>query len=94
MKYSLRSLMVVAILGPPILAATWFALWVEWSEWVLLAVAIACAIPYGLGIGILLRMNYRQPMVWVIGVAAAIIWPGLFFMGLPSAAAWQSPAYS
>ena len=75
--------MVVAILGPPILAATWFVLWVEWSEWVLLAVAIACAIPYGLGIGILLRMNYRQPMVWVIGVAAAIIWPGLFFMGLP-----------
>ena len=86
MRYSLRSLMIAAAVGPPLVAVTWFALrinWsIDWSDEVVLAVAIACAIPYGLGIGILVAMNHRRPSAWIIGVAAVIIWPVLFFMSL------------
>ncbi|MBC7854364.1 MAG: hypothetical protein IAF94_13105 [Pirellulaceae bacterium] len=55
MKYSLRSLMIAGAVGPPLVAATWFAsswfaLRIDWPDEVLLGVAIACAIPYGLGL--------------------------------------------
>ena len=27
-------------------------------------------------------MNYRRPIAWIIGIAAAILWPVLFFLSL------------
>jgi hypothetical protein len=82
MKYSLRSLMIAALLLPPLAAAIWFAAQVEWSDEILLIAAILCAVPYWLGIGILLARNPRQPSVWVIAVAALVIFPCMFFLGI------------
>jgi hypothetical protein len=86
MKYSLRSLLIVLAAAPPILALAWWATRMDWpSGWedsVLLAAAILCAVPYWGGLGILLARNYRQIQVWFIAIAAALIFPGLFFMSI------------
>ena len=82
MRYRLRTLLIVLAALPPLLASAWFAAQVDWHDAALLLVAIACAIPYGLGIATLLGRNLHHVQAWGIAVVLAFMWPSLFFMSV------------
>jgi len=83
-RYKLRTLLIVLALGPPVLAGTWFATLAEWSDELLLLTAVICAVPYWLGIAVLLAINFRRLSAWSIAGAAIVIWPALVLMSF-----WQ-----
>ena len=80
LRYKLRTLLIVLALGPPVLAGAWFAAQIEWTDELLLAVAVVCATVYWLGIAALLTRSFRRLRAWGIACAAGAIWPGLVFM--------------
>ena len=53
MKYSLRSLMIAVLVGPPLLAAIWIALQIEPIRF-LVVIGFATALAFLIGIGICL----------------------------------------
>ena len=46
----------------------------------LLIIAVACAVPYGGVIAVLLWCNSKNRVAWIIGAQMLLIWPWMFVM--------------